>query len=142
MFLVQVLPLALSLLFTQPLGVLANDCQPITWTKDRAAKRSPAGATDTAVVPIASAVMPIVARNESETRITRPPIQPGEINCRFWHKTYEDPNYYACTEMANLYGITLKDFFFLNPTVLPDCSNLEPNTKYCVIGCEFRTLLP
>lgn len=90
-----------------------------------------------ALAPIASAVIPIVARNE--TRVTRPVIQPGEINCRFWHNTYEDPTYYTCTEMANLYGIALKDFFFLNPTVPPDCSNLKPNTKYCVIGCECRT---
>ncbi|EAQ83669.1 hypothetical protein CHGG_10073 [Chaetomium globosum CBS 148.51] len=132
MFLLQVLPIALSLLFTQPPGVLADDCPPITWTKDRVAKRSPAGATDMAFAPIASAMIPIVARNE--TRVTRPVIQPGEINCRFWHNTYEDPTYYTCTEMANLYGIALKDFFFLNPTVLPDCSNLKPNTKYCVIG--------
>lgn len=78
--------------------------------------------------------MPIVARNMSA-------IQPGELNCRFWDETYDDPNNYTCTRMAEVFGISVEDFFSMNPTLLPDCSNIEPNTEYCVIGCEYQCAL-
>jgi hypothetical protein len=118
-------PLVLSLLSVQRLGVLADDCPPITWRKDR----FPAGATGVVAAP-AAAPTPIVARN-------MPAVQPGELNCRFWAKTYDDPNYYTCTKMAKVYGITVGKFFSMYPTLLPDCSNIEPNTEYCVAGCEY-----
>jgi hypothetical protein len=52
-----------------------------------------------------------------------------------------DINYYTCTELAQDYGISVAKFFKLNPKVLPDCSNIQANTDYCVAGCECLTFL-
>ncbi len=61
----------------------------------------------------------------------------GEVNCRFSATTGNDVNYYTCTELATKYGATIDLFFILNPTLEPDCSNIQPNTPYYFAGCEF-----
>lgn len=63
-------------------------------------------------------------------------ILPGEINCRYTADTYTDVNYYTCMDLANTYGITIDKFFVLNPQVTPDCGNIQPDSVYCVDGCE------
>lgn len=119
------LPFALSLL-SWPLGVVGkNDCQPTTWPdppERRHASRN---------VDMSKAAMPrhIASREESTP-------QPGDINCRGWGRTYDDAGYYTCTELSYNWGISLAWFFQTNPTLLPDCSNIEPNTFYCVEACR------
>ena len=50
--------------------------------------------------------------------------QPGEINYRYMGDTYEDANYYTCTELSEFHGVELEKLFTLNPTLLPDYSNI------------------
>ncbi|KAK1765333.1 hypothetical protein QBC33DRAFT_593563 [Phialemonium atrogriseum] len=61
-------------------------------------------------------------------------IQPGDVNCRYSATTSATVNYYTCTQMATKYGITVDDFFTLNPTLELDCSNIQLKTEYCVDG--------
>ncbi|KAH9203226.1 hypothetical protein DL95DRAFT_439548 [Leptodontidium sp. 2 PMI_412] len=61
-------------------------------------------------------------------------VLPGEINCRYTGHTDADVNYYTCTKLANFYGITTEKFFQLNPDIRSDCSNIMPNSVYCVDG--------
>jgi hypothetical protein len=60
----------------------------------------------------------------------------GDIVCRYDTKTRSSVNYYTCKELADFYGRTVEEFFFLNPSLNKDCSNIQPNTTYCVEGCE------
>ncbi|KAH7407055.1 hypothetical protein DE146DRAFT_607491 [Phaeosphaeria sp. MPI-PUGE-AT-0046c] len=61
-------------------------------------------------------------------------VAPGEINCRYSAISSANVNYYTCTELAEWYYITVEDFFKLNPTIDKACSNIKPNTEYCVEG--------
>ncbi|OIW29673.1 hypothetical protein CONLIGDRAFT_338708 [Coniochaeta ligniaria NRRL 30616] len=119
--------LSLLALLSQPLAVLAGDtsgdtCGEITWA-GHGAERDVAAATGVPVVPH----IPRVVRNT-----TAP--DPGDLVCRFWYPTDSDANCYTCTELSNTFGIDLDFFFTLNPTVLRDCSNIQPLTEYCVAG--------
>lgn len=117
-----------SLLFV--LAVRADDCQPVTWNAKRwegadnpnmkALKRTD-GTTSTRTTLVTTA----------DTG-----IQPGDINCRYSATTSATVNYYTCTQTATKYGITVDDFFTLNPTLELDCSNIQPKTEYCVDGCK------
>ena len=61
----------------------------------------------------------------------------GQVVCRYTTNTADKVlNYYTCTALADRYGISVDVFFRLNPTVKRDCSNLRPNTDYCVRGCK------
>lgn len=51
-------------------------------------------------------------------------------------------NYYSCTEMADHYVTLLDDFFLFNPELKRDCSNIQPNTQYCVKGCQSKPPVP
>jgi hypothetical protein len=64
-------------------------------------------------------------------------VAPGEVNCRYTSTTGANVNYYTCSELANYYYITVDAFFKLNPTVDKECSNIKPNTEYCVERCRF-----
>jgi hypothetical protein len=65
-------------------------------------------------------------------------VDPGGIVCRFESTTKSEVNYYTCTELALKYSITVEKFFELNPTVNKACSNIQPDTDYCVKGCEWE----
>jgi hypothetical protein len=109
-------------------GVWASDdCQPVTWTNSkRRDEVSPASnrRRDNGTPSIANLI--------STGNVTT-----GEVNCRYSTTTKSDVNYYTCTQLATKYGVTIDLFFTLNPTLKPDCSNIQPNTAYCVDGCEF-----
>lgn len=68
-------------------------------------------------------------------------VAPGEINCRYSAFSSDNVNYYTCTELAEWYYITIEDFFQLNPTIDKECSNVKPNTEYCVQGCKTNLIL-
>ena len=122
--LVSPLSLLLLLSFSPLPAVAANECQPSTWNN---ARRS----VPTGVSPILKVRDgPPIGANSSS-------IAPGSVNCRFTSRTYDDVNYYTCTELAETFGIINELFFVLNPSLQKDCSNIQPNTKYCVAGCEF-----
>ncbi|KAH4376940.1 hypothetical protein HBH99_208780 [Parastagonospora nodorum] len=61
-------------------------------------------------------------------------VAPGEVNCRYTTTSSASVNYYTCTELADWYYITVEQFFLWNPTVNKECSNVKPNTEYCVDG--------
>lgn len=63
-------------------------------------------------------------------------LQPGDINCRYSAETEASVNYYTCKKLAIYYGITIEEFFKLNPEIAKDCSNILPNSEYCVDGCK------
>jgi hypothetical protein len=112
-------------LLSVPLGVVAgNECQPITWADPPEARAANAAT--------------VVAPRDIGARQATTPIQAGDINCRYRGRTYDDANYYTCKEMAYEWGISLTWFFKLNPTLLPDCSNIETNAWYCVRGCKLH----
>ncbi|KAI1371647.1 carbohydrate-binding module family 50 [Hypoxylon crocopeplum] len=103
--------------------VAADDCQPSTWTVDaRPAAPTPFIASN-ATIRLKSASVALIGA-----------VEPGEINCRYRGSTYEDVNYYTCTQLAERYEITIEKFFMLNPDLDPDCGNIQPNTDYCVDG--------
>jgi hypothetical protein len=62
----------------------------------------------------------------------------GEVNCRYHadtkHRDKTDRE--TCRELADYYNTDLATFFKLNPTLLPDCSNIQADTEYCVAGCR------
>ncbi|EPE32552.1 Plant lectins/antimicrobial peptide [Glarea lozoyensis ATCC 20868] len=58
----------------------------------------------------------------------------SNFQCRYNGTTPATVNYYTCTEIANKYDIKLASLFELNPSLKPDCSNIAPNTNYCVAG--------
>jgi len=107
----------------------SDECQPVTWPSGTYNKR----ATPTGVMHI------IKARDGPE--IGGGNLSPGDVNCRMPGRTYDDVNYYTCEELADNYGLLPEKLFALNPTLLPDCSNIQPNTAYCVAGCTFAPVL-
>lgn len=103
--------------------VRADECQPVTWASGTYDKRAaPTGA------------MRIIQARDGPA-IGGANLSPGDINCRFPGRTYE-VNYYTCIELSALYEITLEHFFTLNPGLATDCSNIQPDTEYCVAGCK------
>jgi hypothetical protein len=76
----------------------------------------------------------------SRERITILEVKPGELNCRAWGRTYDEVNYYTCTEICNKYQITTDYFFSLNPALKTNCSDIQPKSKYCIDGCMFLSL--
>lgn len=61
---------------------------------------------------------------------------PGEIVCRFDATTTSSVNYYTCQELAIKYSITVDKLLELNPTLDKDCDTIQPDTVYCVAGCN------
>ena len=106
----------------------ADDCQPSTW----------AAQDDIHVLGAATSPPGPKITRHAESKNPKN-VGPGDVNCRFWVPTGEDVNYYTCTELAEKYEITVEKFFELNPDVKDDCSNLKPNTEYCLDGCENPT---
>jgi hypothetical protein len=103
-----------ALLFLTP-SVFADDCCPVTWTGS--------GQFNTrAATSLTPAPTPSITSNSSNTIITT--LSSGDINCRSWADTYEDVNYYTCTELCQKYQIAT------------DCSNIMQQTTYCVDGCK------
>lgn len=68
---------------------------------------------------------------------TFPPVPVGGINCRQNGTTNSTVYYYDCQAMADRYGINVETFFWLNPSVEQNCSNIIPESQYCVSGCGF-----
>ena len=110
--------LTIAVLLLLPLFVLTDDCWPVTWTKANVESETHVFSSD-----------------DASGSITYLDVAPGEINCRYWARTYEDVKYYTCTEISKLYSITTEFFFSLNPDLNLDCSNIKPRSNYCVDGC-------
>lgn len=133
--------------------VASNDCAASTWQPGQF-KRD---VTSTSLRLTSSTGTSTVLSSSTVSTSTPPPavttviISPlvtsgnpgvGQVNCRYAANTEGmSINYYTCTELAQDYGIDVAKFFKLNPTVLPDCSNIKANTDYCVAGCKSRTSL-
>ncbi|KAH8174083.1 CFEM domain-containing protein [Sarocladium implicatum] len=99
-----------------------DDCQPSTWGN---ARLKQADAT--------SPPRPKITKHPKTKAANE--VAPGDPVCRFWTESPEEVNYYTCSAMAESYGITVELFFQLNPGIDDsDCSNIEPNTEYCVAG--------
>ncbi|KAK7926866.1 hypothetical protein PG985_003864 [Apiospora marii] len=60
--------------------------------------------------------------------------EPGVVNCRSWARTTKKADDGSCAEASERYQITLDLFFLLNPGVSLDCSNIQPQTDYCIDG--------
>lgn len=101
-----------------------KDCQPYTWNS---------------LMRLAAADDPA---DPAPTEGTSVAVEPGEISCRYWGDTPEEVSYFTCSDLATRYEITNEQFFFLNPGLKDDCSNIEPLAEYCVDGCELPDSLP
>jgi hypothetical protein len=111
---------------------IADDCRPVTWSNDaKVARFAEVTGTPMMSTPTAS------PGSDSSGRITILEVKPGELNCRAWARTYNEVNYYTCKEISDMYEITTDFFFWLNPTLKTDCSNIQPKSKYCTDGCKF-----
>lgn len=42
--------------------------------------------------------------------------------------------YFTCTELRNVYIISVEKFMFLDPSMDPDCTNNQAGESYCVAG--------
>jgi hypothetical protein len=129
--------LSLTLFLLSISTVNASDqCQPATWSKANL-RRAVATSTITfnAATNTTSSIISTATPNITSI-ISNGNTQPGQINCRYSASTYSDVNYYTCTQLADRYGITIQAFFTLNPELDLDCSNIQPNSVYCVAGCK------
>ncbi|EFQ27420.1 hypothetical protein CGRA01v4_04505 [Colletotrichum graminicola] len=105
--------------------ISANSCQPYIWDSLSSMR-------------IASVDDPVdISPTEGEPL---PVVNPGEINCRFWTNTPEEVDYYTCSRLARRYLMPVDQVFFLKPELDKDCSNIQPQTEYCVEG--LRTAPP
>jgi hypothetical protein len=66
----------------------------------------------------------------------------GEINCRYWTTTPAEVNHYTCLKISQRYSIFKNKLLKLNPNLAHDCSNVQPNTDYCVRGCKCLSFRP
>ncbi|KAF9876815.1 hypothetical protein CkaCkLH20_05661 [Colletotrichum karsti] len=60
-------------------------------------------------------------------------------NCAQWYTTVEDQ---YCNDISVAFGISLADFYFLNPQIDKSCSNLWLGYAYCVKAVGFITTYP
>lgn len=116
----------LVLLFLSWARAQDDECKPGRWSVKRE------GGID---------IITWLPRDPMEGREIQREIQPGEINCRLEADEEEEVNYNTCENIADRYDMEVKEFFFLNPDLKPDCSNIEPNTRYCVRGCKLTSSL-
>ncbi|KAK2746308.1 hypothetical protein FQN55_005736 [Onygenales sp. PD_40] len=82
----------------------------------------------------ASSPSPTVPVNEGGSTTTPAPIPSdaqGEsnTNCSKWYFVESGDH---CAKISLQFSISLKDFYFLNPQVDGNCTNLWGNTSYCV----------
>ncbi|KAJ5934389.1 hypothetical protein N7466_003936, partial [Penicillium verhagenii] len=74
----------------------------------------------------------IVSEGSSATTAVAVPTdaQPlSNTNCAEWHEVLSGED---CSMISLKYAISLSDFYFLNPQVDSNCTNLWLNTSYCV----------
>ncbi|KAK8128692.1 hypothetical protein PG984_009800 [Apiospora sp. TS-2023a] len=62
------------------------------------------------------------------------PTGPGVVDCWSWDRTNEEVNRNTCAELAESHHKTLDFFFLLNPDLDKDCSDIRPDSEYCVAG--------
>ncbi|KAB5583029.1 hypothetical protein GE09DRAFT_288076 [Coniochaeta sp. 2T2.1] len=103
--------------------VVANEGKPYKWVS---------GTAPGQIFPLAADIALDIV--ESMNCVETPRPQPGEIVCQMEYTTDETPNRYTCAEMAGLFDVPPELIFTLNPSIEPDCGNLRPQTRYCVIG--------
>ncbi len=120
--------LAVSFLTLVPSLVSAQDqayhCKPYQWSSNGLGlPQDPANPLPTQGTPL-------------------PPVAVGEINCRYWTTTHAEVNSHTCLQMAQRYHIPNGKLFMLNPSLARDCSNVQPETDYCVRGCKYLPILP
>lgn len=131
--------------------VASNDCAASTWqpgqfkrdvTSTSSRSTSSTGTVLSSSTVSTSTAAPAVTTVVISPLVTSGNVGVGKVNCRYAANTEGmSINYYTCTELAQDYGINVETFFKLNPTVLPDCSNIKANTDYCVAGCKSRASL-
>ncbi|KAI0168065.1 hypothetical protein BJ166DRAFT_610970 [Pestalotiopsis sp. NC0098] len=147
--------LALVILLASISFVLAaNDCAPSTWSQGAIVKirqvtssaTSPVSSSDSLSLSITSSASISTGTSSTSTTSTSSVtstaisilssgnVTTGEVNCRYSATTDSTVNYYTCSSLSNFYGITNEVFFTLNPELALDCSNILPNTQYCVAG--------
>jgi hypothetical protein len=137
----------------------SNDCAAVTWQPGQFEKRAVSGSSSSSSQALTSlssksSSLSIVTSSTTTNASTPLPsvtISPlyasgsvgvGQVNCRYTANTAGmDINYYTCMQLASDNMITVQTFFKLNPTVKPDCSNIQANTDYCVAGCKFKAHL-
>ncbi|KAK2025679.1 hypothetical protein LX32DRAFT_596242 [Colletotrichum zoysiae] len=61
-------------------------------------------------------------------------VNPGEINCRYSTVSPAVVTRYTCEILTEYYQLPHDDFFVLNPGLNKNCSNIKPQTEYCVAG--------
>ena len=114
----------------------SNQCQPATWSKANLRRAVTTSTTTSNATTTTSSTISTATSNITSI-ISTGNVQPGQINCRYSASTYSDVNYYTCTQLADRYGITVQAFFTLNPKLDLDCSNIQPNSEYCIAGCKY-----
>ena len=125
-----VFTLSFTLAFFPTISI-ADECRPVTWFNDaNIARFAEMTGTATLLTPIVSPV------SNTGGRIRILEVKPGELNCQAWARTHEHVNYYTCTEICDKYQIMTDYFFWLNPTLNTDCSDVQPRSRYCYDGCK------
>lgn len=123
----------------------ADQCAPATWLPGQFEKRALSSVTSSALSSASSVSSSAAATSTANATvpvtispvITDGDIAAGQVNCRYTDSTEDmDINYYTCTALATKYGISVETFFLLNPDLKTDCSNIQPDTDYCVQGCK------
>lgn len=118
----------LQVLLFSSLSSATGSCQPHTWTKTGL---SSADAHVATVTPEPAAFATVVSKfdNTNPRRFAA-----GDLHCREWSWPQKEVNYRTCAEIADYYDITIEDFFFLNPELKSDCSDIRTGYEYCVRG--------
>ena len=105
-----------------------STCQSVTWDSDTELGVVRRDDNSTTATPQSGNTLSMIRKKD---------LSPGDIHCRYATLTGSDVNYYTCTQLMEKYEITDDLFFMLNPSVSRDCSNIRPDSAYCVKGCKY-----
>ncbi|KAH6692832.1 hypothetical protein BKA61DRAFT_637637 [Leptodontidium sp. MPI-SDFR-AT-0119] len=142
--------ISLAILLVPITSVLAsNDCAASTWSK-AGLKIRQVTTSSTSKSPLSSSIISSSSKASISTTSTSSTsaatsstatniinvgnVTAGQVNCRYSSTTDSEVNYYTCTTLSQFYKISTQVFFTLNPGLALDCSNIQPNTPYCVSG--------
>ncbi|KAL1910215.1 hypothetical protein Sste5344_003829 [Sporothrix stenoceras] len=119
----QLLAAIISFLLLVSAETVGPKCSPVTWSKEKRGEHQ---------AHIGDAQKPKFTPRKGV--ISTSNVAVGDVNCRYDATTGSKVSSATCAELAKKYGIREEVFFKLNPSVLPDCSNIGPDTDYCVAG--------
>lgn len=64
----------------------------------------------------------------------------GSVQCLEYQLSPMKVNENTCAEMADGFESGLENFYAINPELKKNCKKMLPKTRYCVKGCELKSV--